>query len=570
MRDQATSQASGGAMAGFLNLIERLGNKLPEPVMLFVAGAAIVMIVSHIGAMAGWSVEPVRLQQVTQAVVDASGNPVMDPQTGAPMMEPVIDPATGRVQTMLVKAGEPLRPYSLLTPDGLYWCISGLVRNFINFPPLGIVLTGMLGVGVAEKTGLFDALLKALARAVPRSLITPTVLFLGITSNVASDAGYIVLPPLAAALFMAAGRSPLAGIATAFAGVSAGFGANLLIGGTDALMAGITQPNAQILDSDYSVTATSNWTFMVASTFLLTFVGWGVTAWLVEPRLKNRPLEEGGALGLKVAQGTDEGMLNATEWRGLRWAGIAFSLALAVVLLAVLIPGWPLHGNGPEPTNPARESSRWVNSVVPLVMILFLVPGLAYGVATDRIQSQKDAINAMVDAMRAMAPIIVMSFVAAQFIAFFNHSNLGRMLAITGGVALAESSLHPKIVIVMFMFVTMGLNLLVSSMSAKYLLMAPIFVPMLMMMGISPELTQVSYRIADSVTNVITPMNSYMIIILATTQRFAKSAGMGTMISMMLPYSVVFGIIWIAFLLVWMWFGFSLGFPGPIWYTPAN
>jgi aminobenzoyl-glutamate transport protein len=559
--------ASPRSGLGLLNLIERVGNKIPDPTVLFVIGTFLIMLVSHIGVKAGWEVKPVQLREVTQPVLDAAGQPVLD-SLGKPKVEPVIDPSTKRAKTELITAGEPIKPVSLLDSDGLYWVISNLVRNFINFPPLGIVLVGMLGVGVAEKVGLFDALLKAAARAVPMTLLTPTAVFLGLMSHIAGDAGYIVLPPLAAALFLAAGRSPLVGIAATFAGVAGGFSANLLISGTDALIAGITQSNAQILDPNYLVAATANWYFMAASTVLLTFLGWAVCAWIVEPRLAGRPADEGGALGLAASsRKTDAGRLSVDELRGLSWAGLSFALALGVVLAAILIEGAPLHGTGVTPGS-TSTGARWVNSVVPIVFFLFLVPGIAYGAAVGKITGIKDLMAALVDSMKAMSSVIVMSFFAAQFIAAFGHSNLGRMLAIVGGIELAAADVHPMIIIVLFIMLVMLLNLLVSSMSAKYLLIAPIFVPMFMMLGISPELTQSAYRVADSVTNIITPMNSYLVIILAVAQRYSKTAGVGTLISMMLPFSVVFGIFWTIFLLIWIAMGWPLGPDAGLWYPP--
>lgn len=554
---------------GFLGLIERAGNKLPEPALLFLCGTIFIMALSHVGHLAGWSVKPVRLEEVMREVKDATGTPVLDAATGKPRLEPETNPETGRPVTRLVVSSEPIKPVSLLTSDGLYWAISNIVKNFITFPPLGIVLVGMLGVGVAEKTGLFDALLKAVARAVPRSLLTPTVVFLGVMSNVASDAGYIVLPPLAAALFLAAGRSPLVGIAAAFAGVSGGFSANLLIGGTDALIAGITQSNAAILDPAYVVTPTSNWYFMAASTFLLTALGWLVCSWLIEPRYASRPAAEGGAVGLVAVTGTSEGSLTADEHRGLKHAGIAIGALFAVLFALTLVPGWPLHGQGANPDS-GRPGDRWVNSVVPIVFFMFLIPGFFYGRAVGKIRSQKDFITAMVDSMKAMGPVIVMAFFAAQFIKHFEFSNLGRMLAIVGGTALAEANAHPMLIVVLFIILVMGLNLLISSMSAKFLLIAPIFVPMFMMLGISPELTQCAYRLADSVTNTVTPMNAYLVIILAVMQRYAKDTGLGTLISLMVPFSIAFGIAWVLFLLGWMWLELPLGKPGPLWYVPAG
>jgi aminobenzoyl-glutamate transport protein len=552
-----------GIFGAILNGIEKVGNMLPEPATLFVIGAVLVMVISHVGHVAGWSVQPLSPRAVTQPVVDASGAPVLDAATGQPKTQPMVDPGSGRPKIELIPEGEPLRPRSLLTADGLYWCVSNIVRNFTNFAPLGIVLTGMLGVGVAEKTGLFGALMRIIAVNVPRKLLTPTIIFLGINSSIGSDSGYIVLPALAGALFAAVGRSPLAGIAAAFAGVAGGFSASLLISGGDALVAGITEQNARILNPSYAVAATCNWWFMIASTFLVTLVGWAVTAWFVEPRMTVRPESEGGPIA--NASGVEQ--ISALDLRALKVAGLVFAVVMGGVLALIRVPGAPLYGTVVMPQG--HSVDRWTQVIVPIVFLAFIAPGMAFGMVTGAIKSEKEAIGCMVDAIKSIAPIIVMAFFAAQFIEYFNHSNLGRMLAMAGGEALAGADLSPMAIVVLFVLVCATINLFVASMSAKYLVVAPIFIPMFMMLGMSPELTQVAYRVGDSCTNIVTPMNSYMVIILAVMQKYAKNAGMGTIISTMLPYSVIFLIVWISFLVLWIWMGWPLGKPGPLWYAPA-
>jgi len=543
---------------GFLDVIEWLGNRLPDPSILFIGGTLLIMVLSHIGTVGGWSVAKVQLRAVTETVVDEAGNT---------LIRPIIDATTNRPKSEIVQLDETVRPRSLLTSDGIYWCIAGLIRNFINFPPLGIVITAMLGVGVAERSGLFDALLKLVARIVPPRLVTPTVIFLGMASHMASDAGYLVLPPLAAALYLAAGRSPLLGIANAFAGVAGGFAANFLISGTDALIAGITQPNAQILDPGYTVAATANWYFMAGSTVLLTVVGWALSSWFIEPRLSKRPPDEGGPQ-VAAAAGVDAA-LSADQVRGLRWALAAVVLMLGAILSLILIPGAPLSGMGPDAVT-GKPVVRWVASVVPLVFAFFIAPGMAFGYSTGRFRSLNDVVATMVEAVKALAPIIQMSFFAAQFIAFFNESNLGKMLAIVGGRFLAEINAEPMVVIVLFIALVIVLDLLIASMSAKFALIAPIFVPMLMMLGLSPELTQCAYRVGDSVANIVSPMNSYLLVILVVMQRYVPKAGLGTLMSLMTPYSIVFAIVWTAFLLGWMWLGVPLGPGAPLWYAPLN
>jgi aminobenzoyl-glutamate transport protein len=577
------------------------------------------MALSAVGDSMGWSVQPQRVRAVTEAVTAADGSVTQVPkldQSGKPLTE-------------LVPSGTPVAPRSLLSGEGIYWLLANMVRNFVNFAPLGVVLVGMFGIGVAEKVGLFGAAMRWVAGIVPSKALTPTIVFLGVMSNIASDAGYIVLPPLAAALYAAFGRPPLAGIAAAFAGVAAGFSANLLVGSTDALVAGITTLGARTLEPAYSVLATSNWWFLIVSTFLLTIVGWGVTAWAVEPRL--------------AAQGHDAGVtqsgnepLSPTERRGLRWAVIATILTLGGIAALIAIPGAPLAGPMPAPAPTfgsipsamaaapakftpgasagealpmpgeavlprqwtveaagsegmprgtfrlseeatlkgrleaaAEPQPRWSTAVVPLILLAFLIPGVAYGWVTGSIRTTKDVTGAFTHAMVMMAPVLAMSFFAAQFVECFRYTRLDIMLANAGGKLLVGSGMHYSAMLVGIVGITMVINLLMASMSAKWTALAPILVPMMMMAGISPELTQAAYRVGDSCTNVVTPLNSYVVLILVAMQRWKKDAGIGNLIAMMLPYSIAFAIAWTILLLVWCFAGLELGPGAPLWYTPA-
>ncbi len=537
-----TPSPSGAAPAkkrrGALDLIEFIGNKLPDPAIIFVIGAALVILFSTLGTALGWEVDELRPVVAT----DASGARTM-------ALEP-----TGNV----------IQPVSLLSPDGLYWMISTMVSNFINFPPLGIVLVGMLGIGVAERTGMIAATLKAMMLVTPMKLLTPMMVFLGVMSSVGSDAGYIILPPLAAALYQSVGRSPLAGIAAVFAGVSGGFSANFFVGGGDVVIAGLTKVGVNVIDPGYTVVPTCNIYFMAASVFLLTFVGWAVTAFFVEPRLSTRTPEEGGPSAAKKVDLSSEG-LSRDEKRGLLLALLSIVIVLAISAACIALPGWPLYGTAPNGT-----AARWPGGIVPIIFFAFLAPGLVYGVVTGSVKTSSAAVQLMVESMKAMGPIIVLAFFAAQFIGYFNHSNLGRMLAMAGGEALATAKMPIEALVIAFVCVSAFFNLFVGSMSAKYAMLSPIFVPMFMLVGVSPELTQMSYRIGDSVTNIITPLNPYMVIILVVMQRFAPKSGMGTMIAMMLPYTVLFLIAWSAMIIVWFEFGWDLGIGGPLHYVPSE
>jgi aminobenzoyl-glutamate transport protein len=612
MSDQPAKATSPSG--GILGLIERIGNKLPDPVFLFIGATCVIMVLSAIGASAGWTVQPQRVKAVMEAVTLADG---------AVMQVPKMD-ASGKPVTELVAAGSAVSPRSLLSVEGVYWLLANAVRNFINFAPLGVVLVGMFGIGVAEKVGLFGASMRLAAMYIPSKALTPAIVFLGVISNIASDAGYIVLPPLAAALYAAFGRPPLVGIAAAFAGVSAGFSANLLVGSTDALIAGITTLGARTLEPSYNVLATANWWFLIVSTFVLTLAGWAVTAWIVEPRLSaNRHGEE------KLVEASEA--ISASERRGLKLAGISALATLAIIAGLIAIPGAPLHGSMPaaaprfggipatatratatfSPATPESSSGeatlpkgwtidaqtsdgtrsgtfktsddtkltgkldplaepdpRWSPAVVPLILIAFFVPGLVYGLATGSITKTSDVTKAFIHAMVMMAPVIAMAFFAAQFVECFRFTRLDVMLANAGGKVLVGSGLHHSVLLIGIIILTMVINLLMSSMSAKWTALAPILVPMMMMAGMSPELTQVAYRIGDSCTNVVTPLNTYVVIILVAMQRWKKDAGIGNLLAMMVPYSLVFAAVWIVLLLAWVGGGWELGPNAPLWYSP--
>ena len=518
---------------GLLDRIERIGNALPDPTTLFLGGAVVVALLSQLAVALDWSVE----KSVTR---DA------------------LDPVSGETSRVVVSTV--VRARGLLSSDGIYWMLDHLVSNFVEFPPLGVVLVAMLGIGLAERTGFVGALLRAALLGVPASLLTPATFFVGVVSSIGLDAGYVVLPPLGAALYAAVGRSPLVGLAAVFAGVSAGFSANLVLTSLDPLLAEFSTASAGLVDPRYEVAATANLWFMIASTFLLTAVGWAVTAWWVEPRLRDKPAEEGGpAAAPERALGAAG--LSASERRALALALGAAAATLAVFALAAALPGAPLSGSD-------GSFPRWVRVIVPLIFLGFLVPGLVFGVGTGALRSDKDVAKILGETMASMGPYVVMAFFAAQFIAFFAHSGLGEMMALAGGQALASAGLPTAALMVGFVAVVMVANLFIGSMSAKYAFMAPVFVPMFMQVGVSPELTQVAYRIGDSVSNVITPLNPYVVIVLAFMRRYVPRAGIGTLVALMLPYTAAFALAWSLLLALWMAAGFELGPGGPLHYAP--
>jgi aminobenzoyl-glutamate transport protein len=516
-----SAAAPGGG--GLLDRLERLGNRLPDPITLFAAGALLVMLASQVAASAGWEVQKT---------------------------------VGGELVTVRARA--------FLSSEGIRFAITSLVDNFKNFPPLAIVLVGMLGIGLADRSGFLGAALRASLLAVPARLLTPAVLLVGICSSVALDAGYVVLPPIAAALYAAVGRSPAVGLGAVFAGVAAGFSANLVLTSLDAIAAGFTEAGAHILVPDYRVAVTANYHFMIASTLLLTVVGWAVTALWVEPRFAGKPPEEGGPpAAAPGAAGGVAGALSAQERRGLRAALAAAALTSAAIAAAILLPGAPLHGSE------AGGMPRWVAAIVPLIFLGFLAPGLAYGFATGKLRSDRDVARELGEAMAGMGPYVVMAFFAAQFVEYFRWSGLGEMCAIAGGGLLARAALPLPLLVLAFVVVVAMANLLIGSLSAKWAFFAPVFVPLFMQVGVSPELTQAAYRVGDSITNTITPLNPYVVIILVFLQRFVPRAGLGTLVALMLPYSLAFFVAWTLLLLAWIGLGVDLGPAGPLFYPPA-
>ena len=565
---------------GWLGWIERVGNRLPDPATLFLIGTVLVMIASAVSAKTGWIVEE-RLPDHSTLNVQA---------------------ADGADEIKWVATGRTFEAKNILTRDGLFWAVSSMVKNFINFAPLGIVLVGMLGIGIAERTGFIGSALKAMLMVVPKKLLTPAMVFLGIMSSMTSDAGYIILPPLAAALYKAVGRAPLAGLAAVFAGVAAGFNANLAITSLEPMLSELATKGAQVIDPSYEVNPACNWWFMIASTIIMTGAGWFVADVIVEKRLANKPPEEGGPSPVDVSD-LEAQKLNSNDKRALKIAGLVFAVALTAVVVMVNIPGSPLYTyevewppksgqmltvelvedkDGQSLPKEAIEIGgevfvqsenifpRWVKAIVPLVLIIFIIPGIVYGVVQNKIHNDRDVAKLLTDSMAGMAPIIVMAFFAGQFVEHFKYSGLDKMLAMSGGQALGNAALPTSLLIVAFILMTMCFNMFVGSMSAKYTIFAPIFIPMFMMVNISPELTQCAYRIGDSVTNCITPLNPYMVILLAFMKNIAPKGGMGTLISTMLPFTIIFSIIWTIMLLIWFWLGIPLGLDGHLNYPIPN
>lgn len=519
MTDSPPPAPRRNAFTRFLDGVEWLGNLLPHPVTLFAILAVGIVILSGILGGLGLAVE--------------------DPRPVG---------ASGRADDGMIRA------VSLLSADGVRRIWTGLVTNFTGFAPLGVVLVAMLGVGVAEKSGLLSAAVRGMVLGAPRHVVTVVIVFAGIISNTASEVGYVVLIPLAGAIFYALGRHPLAGMAAAFAGVSGGYSANLLIGTIDPLLAGITQEAARLIDAEYVVVATANWYFMVASTFLITAIGSLVTIFVVEPKLGpyNPDKADPDILDDRMME-----PLNAGERKGLVWAGFALLGVLAVMALT-LVPEWGILRN---PDTGDRINSPFFRGFVVWILIFFVFTGIAYGRAVGTMKNDRDVINAMAAALASLGLYIVLVFFAAQFVAFFGWTNLGAITAVTGANVLQDTGLTGPVIFFLFILMCAFVNLMLGSASAQWAVTAPIFVPMLMLIGYAPEVIQAAYRIGDSSTNIITPMMSYFGLILAWATRYQKDLGVGTLIAMMLPYSILFLLTWSGFFFLWT---FVLGLPvGP-------
>lgn len=496
----------------FLSIIERAGNALPHPATLFALLAFLVVLLSGVFSLFDLS---------------------------------AIHPGTGETVT----------PFNLLSVAGLHMILTKMVVNFTGFAPLGTVLVALLGIGIAEGSGLIGAVMRALVLAAPKKLLTFVIVFAGVVSNTASEVGYVLLVPLAAVIFLAAGRHPLAGLAAAFAGVSGGYSANLLLGTIDPLLAGLSQEAARIIDPLYLVNPAANYYFMFVSTFLIAGLGTWVTEKIVIPRLGKY---EGDEKPEEIRSAT------AAEKRGMWWALFAV-LGFTAFLLAGLIPS---EGFLRDPVTHEVLHSPFMSGIVALIFISAALAGIAYGIGAKTFKNDSDVMDGMAKSMETLGSYIVLVFFAAQFVAYFNWTNLGLILAIKGADFLKAADLGPVALMLSFVLVSAMINMVMGSASAKWAIMAPVFIPMLMLLGYTPEFTQMAYRVGDSVTNIISPMMSYFALIVAFIARYDKKAGIGTVVSTMLPYSVVFLIGWSIMLVLWVLFELPIG-PGASMYMPG-
>ncbi|UAC49945.1 AbgT family transporter [Bacillus aquiflavi] len=494
-----------------LDKIEYAGNKLPDPIVLFVILSAIIILASYVLSLLNIS---------------------------------AVNPATN----------EKVVVHNLLSKDGLIEILTGMVKNFSEFPPLGAVLVVMIGVGLADESGFFSVLMKRAVVATPKKIIIPSIIFIAIVGNVAADATQVVLPPIAAAVLMAFGYHPLVGLVVAYASTVGAFSANIMIGMTDTLAAGFTEIGAKAVNPDYVANPAMNYYFIAVSAFFLLIVATWVTYKFTIPRF-----------GTYTGMAVEMEKITELEKRGLRWSGIVFLVFIIITLILVL----PQNGilRNPE-TGSLIQDSPFMAAIVPLITIFFLIPGLFYGLGSKTIRSSKDFADMLGKAMSTMGPYIVLVFVTAQMLAYFSSSNLGPIIAIKGAEFL-ESVGFTGIPLFIFFIIFVGfVNILIGSASAKWAILAPIFVPMFMILGYDPAFTQAMYRIGDSITNPITPMLPYLVLLLSFAKQYDKKTGLGTLISALFPYTIFFGIFWILLLIVWYLLGIPVGPQGPI-YLPS-
>lgn len=497
------SLEKNGKRKGFLSAVERVGNKLPHPLILFLYITVILAVLSCVLA----------------AMKISATNPMN---------------------------GELVSVKSIISREGLVWIIENMLKNFSTFAPLGLVLAMQMAIGVADESGLLSTFMRKAILGVPLWALSATVIFLGINGSIASEASIIVIPALAATAFQAVGKNPLAGLIAGYAATNAGFTANILITATDGLLYGVTQEAANIIDPTLVMTPAINWYFMIVSCLVLTIAGMLVNDKIITPRL-------GDYTGSAIA---DERSITDLEKKGLRNAGIFTFIFMALILVAIVPSNGILRGEGGS-----ILQSPFLNGIVPILIIYFIFVGIVYGKTVGTIKSSDDVPAMMSRSLVGLTGYIALVFVIAQFINMFNYTNLGMVIAVNAAEALQVAGFTGMPLILSMILITCLVNLVMTSGSAKWYIFAPIFVPMLMLLGYSPAFAQVIYRIGDSVSNPITPIYPYLPIVIGMAQKYDKNTGIGTIISLMLPYSLVFLVIWIIQIMGWMFFNLPLG-PG--------
>ncbi len=518
---------------GFLGFIERVGNKLPDPTIIFLYLIIVLMIVSAIGAALGWS-----------ASLPYSGK---EAPAGAELVNGTLT----------------YRASSLFSADNIARLFTEMPKTYAAFTPLGIILTIMLGASVAERSGLFFALIRGSLRNTPRRYMTPIIAVVGMVSHHAADAAYVVLIPLSAVIFASVGRHPLAGIAAALAAVSGGYAGNIMPGQLDVLLFGFTQEAARIVEPGWTMNPLGNWYFILGIVVFFTPIIWFITDKVVEPRLGawNEEVDE------ELRADLEKGELSADERRGLRRAGVAALLVIALFAALCLWPGYtPFIDQDAE--GPIRLQPLYA-SMIAALFLLFLVAGTVFGRTVGTVKNSNDVIAMMREGVKTIAPYLVFVFFAAHFVAMFNWSGIGPIIAIGGAEQLKGMGLPPALLLVCVLLLSSTMDLFIGSSTAKWSVLSSVVVPMFMLLGISPEMTTAAYRMGDSYTNIMTPLMSYFPLVLAFCQRWDKSMGVGSLLALMLPYALCFMATGIAMTVGWVIFDLPLGPHAQVFYQVA-
>jgi len=534
---------------GILDLIERIGNMVPHPAILFLALCVGVIILSQILYLAG--------AKITTDVVQPPPAAVQEEYVGGSVLPAYQLPAEPAPADSYRVVHETIQVEGLLTVKGVRYLFTSFVSNFMGFTAMGIILVIMIGVGVAEISGLIASLIRKLVSRSPPWSLTYIIIFLGIISSIASDAGYLVLIPLGAVAFKSVGRHPLAGMAAAFAGVAGGFGVNVLITPLDAVLTEITNESIHLVEPAKSIDLTANLWFGIGSAAMLTVLLAFVSTRMVEPRLgaydpalapsgEERP-EEADALG---------GISAAADARGLRWAGLGLLGVIALILLLTLPPGAPLR----EPvTGAIIGTSPFMDSLVVMISLAFFVMGLAYGAATGMMKTPTDVINAVTKSWAGLAGLLLLFLLIAQFIAYFNYSKMPEVAAAWLGDTIENSSVGGVWLLLAAIAITAVVNIIIPQAIAKWALLAPIFIPLFLRLGIAPAVVLAAYRVGDSPGNVINPIMAYFPLIVIFASRYDKRSGIGTVIALMMPFFIALTIVWTLFFIVWYLIGIPFG-----------
>jgi aminobenzoyl-glutamate transport protein len=530
-------------MQKLLDVVEKVGNKVPHPAVLFLSLILIVVVLSHVLYLFGVS--------ASAEVITAEENaPAYKSPDSYPYSPDLSEPHQPKMRTEAVR--------SLLTMDGIRFMYVSLIPSFMSFTGLGLIIVAMIGVGVAERAGLVNALIRKLVIVSPRWALTYILVFVGILSSIAADAGYLVLIPLAGAAFLSVGRHPIAGLAAGFASVAGAFTVNMLIKPLDAVLVEFTNDAIHMVDPNVSIGLASNIWFSFVSVPFLTLLIAFITDRMIEPRLGTYKPEQSTDEGDKPAE--DSARLSPDESRGLLYALIGLVCVLIFFGLLTLPSGAPLRNPGPGPDKGALiGNSPFMNGLIAAIMLLFLVTGAAYGIGARTMKNGTDIIKAIEKSLAGLGSLILLFLVLSQFVAYFNYSSLGTVMAMSLGGALKSANIGPGLLLIAFIVVVLFIDLFITGAIAKWAIFAPVFVPVLLKLGVAPEAVLAAYRIGDSPVNAITPLNAYFALVVTFAQKYDKNAGVGTIVSLMLPYVVWMSLLWTILFAIWYWLGLPWG-----------